>query len=140
MLRNDVQDEMKQAMRDKDAVKLSALRMLWSEVRNAEIDAKGELDDAAVEKVVAREVKKSRETIEQMEGAGRDVGEEKTKLEVLQSFQPEMMSKEEVEKMVDEVVAGGASEFGAVMGQVMGKVQGRAEGKMVQEVVKEKLE
>ncbi len=54
-------------------------------------------------------------------------------------YLPEMMSREEVEKVVDEVIGGEASDFGVVMGQVMGKVKGKADGKLVSEVVREKL-
>jgi uncharacterized protein YqeY len=144
MLREQVQDQMKQAMRDKDRVRLDALRYLWSEVRNAEIDAKVELDDQAIQAVVAREVKKRKEALRQAQGKQGDemkawVEEEEAKLEVLVAFLPEQMSREEIEKVVDEVVASGASDFGAVMGRVMEKVKGKAEGKLVSEVVKGKL-
>ena len=141
MLRQTIQDQMKQAMKDRDQVRLSALRFLWSEIKNAEIDAKVELDNSGVEAVVMREVKKRKDVIEQMKEAGREenVAEEQAQLDVLMEFMPEQMSREDVEKIVDEVITGGADNFGAAMGQVMAKVKGQADGKLVQELVKEKM-
>ena len=139
MLRNKVQESMKQAMRDKDQVRLDALRFVWSEIKNAEIDKKEELVDEELMVLVGREVKKRKEAINQMKDGGRDIGDEESKLQVLMEFLPEQMSREEVEKIVTNVVSGGESDFGAVMGQVMGRVKGKADGKMVSEVVKAKL-
>jgi uncharacterized protein YqeY len=141
MLRAEISDQMKQAMKDRDQVKLSALRFLWSEIRNAEIDAKVELDDEAVLAVISREVKKRKEAVDQMKSVGREelASEEEAKLAVMTEFLPEQMSREEIEVIVDDIVASGAGDFGAVMGQVMAKVKGKADGKLVGEVVKTKM-
>ena len=139
MLRDDVMNQMKQAMKEKNAVRLSAIRYLWSEIKNAEIDSKVELDDEAIHAVVMKEVKKRKDGIAQLQEAGRDVAEEVAKLEVLEEFLPEMMSEDDIKKAIDEVVSSGADQFGAVMGQVMSKLKGKADGSLVQKLVKEKL-
>lgn len=140
-LRDEIQTQMKQAMRDKDQVRLAAVRFLWSEIRNEEIDNKGDLTDEQVLNVIAREVKKRKDAIEQMQQVGREemVTEEQAKLDILMEFMPEQMGREEIEKVVDELMKSGATEFGPLMGQVMAKLKGKADGKTVQEVVKEKL-
>lgn len=140
MLREKIQEQIKQAMRNKDQVRLAALRYLWSEVKNAEIDAKVELDEDAIVAIVNKEVKKRGELIEQLEKQGRkkDAVEEIAKVSVLEEF-VERMSQEELEGLVSEAIEVGAKEFGEVMKQVMVKVKGRADGRMVSEVVKRKL-
>ncbi len=71
MLRQQINDDMKQAMKDRDAVKLETLRFVWSEIKNAEIDAKHELDEEEVTLLLQREVKKRNESIEQFKSGGR---------------------------------------------------------------------
>ncbi len=141
MLRDEIQKSMISAMKAHDTVRLDALRYLWSLIKNAEIDAKRELEDNEVIKVTGTEVKKRKEAIELMKQGGRDdlALSEEDKLRVLQEFLPEQMSEEEVEKIVDEVLAGGASDFGRVMGQVMGRTAGKADGKVVSDIVRKKL-
>lgn len=141
-MRQKIQDQMKEAMKAQDKVRLESLRYIWSEIKNAEIDAKMELDDQGIEAVISREVKKRKDAIEQMISTGRAelAEEEKTKLEVFMEFLPEQMGREEISELVNELMSElGESDFGKVMGQVMAKVKGKADGKMVQEVVREKL-
>jgi uncharacterized protein YqeY len=132
---------MKEAMRSKNTMRLEAIRYVWSEIRYQEIDKKSDLSDEEIVTLMQREVKKRNEAIEQMKNAGRTemVSDEENKLNVIKEFMPEMMSKEEIAKVVDEVVAAGATDFGRVMGQVMGRVKGKADGGLVNQVVKEKL-
>lgn len=140
MLRNEIQDQMKQAMKSQDKVRLEALRFLWSEMRNAEIDAKHELIDEEIVKIIRREVKKREEAIEQMKKMGRDelVTQELAKLSVLTEYVEEM-SVDQIEEMVDGVINGGVNEFGLVMKEVMGLAGGKADGKKVAEMVNSKL-
>ena len=79
--------------------------------------------------------------MEQFTEGGRSelAAEEQEKLKVIEAYLPQLMSRDEIGAVVDEVVAGGANDFGAVMGQVMGKVKGKADGKLVSEVVQEKM-
>ena len=124
----------------REAVKLETIRFMKSLIQNAEIDA-GELDDDAIVKLLMKDVKKRKDSIAQFTEAGRDemAADEQEKVDIIQAYLPEMMSKEDIEKIVDEVVSAGATDFGAVMGQVMGKTQGKADGKVVAAVVKEKI-
>ena len=139
MLRDDVFNQVKDAMRAKDQIKLAAVRYLWSEIKNAEIDAKVELNDEAIVSIVQKEVKKRKDAIEQMKQAGREVEEELVKLKFLEYFLPEQMSREEIVHVVDEVYTDEVKDFGMLMGRVMARVKGKAEGTLVQEVVKEKF-
>lgn len=142
-LRNQIQNEIKGAMKAQEKQKLEALRYLWSLIQNREIDAKQELGDGEVIKIVKSEVKKRKEAIEQIKAGGRDemVKDEVAKLEVIEEFLPEQMREEEVSELVDQVIGelGEKKDFGVVMGQVMKKTGGNADGKLVSEMVKEKL-
>lgn len=140
MLKAKIMDQMKEAMRARAQLRLDTLRYMLSEIKNAEIDAKVELDDNAVVAVLQKEVKKRKDGIEQMDAAGRDASEEKEKLAIIREFLPEEMSREAIEKIVDEVMAESSDrDFGKIMGMVMGKTKGQADGKLVGEVVRAKL-
>lgn len=141
MLRQQISDSVKDAMRAHDTVKLSVYRYILSEIKNREIDVKHDLSDEEVTEILRREVKRRSEAIVQFEQGGRtDIAEqEKTELALIQSLLPQMMSQEEVEKIVDQVVANGDTNFGSVMKTVMQQVKGKADGKLVSDVVKSKL-
>jgi len=134
-------DEMKQAMKDGDKVKLAVVRFLRSEIKNYEIDH-GEQDDAGVEKIVAKQVKQVKESIEEYQKAGRNdlVSEEEAKLKILEEYLPEQMSDEEIQVVIDEVLQGVDNpQMGPVIGQVMGKAQGKADGNKVSQLVRQAL-
>lgn len=139
--RDIIQGQIKEAMKARESVRLESLRFVWSRIKELEIDKKSDLNQEEVMAVVIKEVKSRKEAIEQFKGAGRDdlVSQEEEKLVFLTDLLPEMMSREGVEKIVEEVLSSGNTDFGAVMGQVMGKVKGKADGKMVSEVVREKI-
>jgi uncharacterized protein YqeY len=141
MLRQRITDQLKEAMKAKDKTRLEALRYLLSLVKNKEIDKKGELTDEEIVTVAQSEIKKRKEAIELFRKGGREelVTEEEEKLKVLAEFLPEQMSKEEIERKVDEIISGGTKDFGAVMKAVMGEIKGKADGKLVSEVVRERL-
>ena len=141
MIRQKIYDDMKQAMKDREVVKLDTLRFVWSEIKNAEIDAKHELNDDEVVALLQKEVKKRKEAIEQFnQGDRKELADEETaKLQIIEEYMPEMMSGDDIEKVIQEIVDGGVTDFGAVMGQAMGKLKGKADGKVVAEVVKETL-
>ena len=138
MIREEIEANMKQAMRDRDREKLEVLRYIWSDIKNAEIDAKKQLDDNAVTTLLRREVKKRTQAIDQFESAGRDdlVTHEKDQLIILEAYLPQLLSEMEITIMVDEVVAGGATEFGLVMRTVLDRTGASADGKMVSEIVR----
>ncbi|MFZ5438137.1 MAG: GatB/YqeY domain-containing protein [Patescibacteria group bacterium] len=141
-LKDDLMQQMKEAMRAKDAETLGTIRLLRSEIKNFEID-NGEQDDAGVQKIVARMIKQWKDAINDYKAGGREdlVVEAQQKLKVLEKFLPAQMSEEEVRKVVAEVVAsaGDDAKPGPVTGMVMKKVAGKADGGLVARLVKELL-
>lgn len=145
MLRDSIADDMRAAMKARDQVRVSTLRMLMTGVKNAEVERGHQLSDDEVVEVVAREAKRRRESIEAFEKGGRQdlVDQERAELAVLQSYLPERLSDDELARLVDEAIAeAGASapkEMGAVMKVLMPKVKGRADGAAVSALVKSRL-
>lgn len=135
-------------MRDRDQLRVSTLRMLLAAVQNKEISLtkKGEgLSDEEFLQVMRSEVKKRKEAAEGFEKGGRAELSEKEKQEasVLEAYLPDELSEEELEALVQKVVAeqtaSSANDFGAVMKGVMGRVEGRAGGSRVADAVKKFL-
>lgn len=143
MIFDNIKDQITAAMKAGDKLRMETLKMLSAELTNAEIEKKREkLTGEEEVAVVKREAKKRREAIEIYEKAGerQRVEREQKELEVLEEFLPEEMSDSELEKIVDEVIAGaGQQEVGRVIGAVMGKVKGLADGKRVAELVRKKI-
>ena len=143
-LQQTIDEDFKTAFKAREDIKVSVLRMLKTAIKNKAIENRTEtLDDQEILSVVHKELKKRKDSIEAFEKADRQdlADREKKELEVLVAYMPAMMSKEEVAKIVDEVIAQDSEAgFGQVMKQVMIKVQGRAEGQVVQSLVKEKLD
>ena len=142
MLRTQIADEMKVAMKARDADRLSVLRFMWSEIKNREIDAKHELSDAEIIEILRREVKRRTESIEQFLTAGRTdiVEKEQLELKIIDGYLPLQMDKAAVEAIVDGVLATLSDrDFGHVMRAVMAETKGQADGKLVSEVVRQKI-
>lgn len=146
MLEEKLRGQILQAMKAKDNVRLSTLKMLSSELHNARIGKMSDLSDEEEIKVVQKEIKKRKDAIEAYEKGGRQelVNQESAELAILEEYAPKEMDRGEVEKVVEEVISEvGASSFaemGKVMSSVMVKVAGRADGKIVSEMVREKLQ
>lgn len=145
-MQKQIMDDVKNAMRAKEAVKLSTLRMLQSAIKNKEIEVRpNELSDKDVISVVKKLVKQRKEAAEQYENAGRPELAEKEieESKFLEVYLPAQMGEEQVTAIVDEVIAAlGASsmkEMGAVMKEVQAKTAGSADGKMISSIVKAKL-
>ncbi len=144
-LRTRVHDEMTAAMKDRDKVRLGALRMLAASITNREKEILHELSDDEVREVAGREVKKRSESIEAFEAGGRMdlVERERAEREVLRAYAPEPLEDSAVEALIDEAIAStgatSAREMGKVMGVVMGRVKGRVDGALVQRKVRERL-
>lgn len=120
------------------------IRSVRSAVRNAEIDGKCELDDTGVGSVIAKEMKQRKESLEDFVKGGRAdlAAQAKAEMTVLEKYMPRQLSKEEIEAVVRNVVAGMAAEnlkMGDVMKVVMPQVQGKADGKVVSAAVREIL-
>ena len=144
-LRERLESEMKDAMRARDDLRLSTVRLVRSAVKNREIDQRLVLDDSGISEVIASLAKQRRESIRMFGEAGRQdlVDKEERELQVLLGFLPRQMTREEVTALaaaaIAESGAQGARDMGKVMKAMMPHVTGRADGKMVSEVVKELL-
>lgn len=144
-LKERLADEMKDALRAGEKVRLGALRMLSAAVTNKEKELRHELSDDEIRDVATKEMKKRAESIEAFEGAGRRelVEKERAERDAIASYAPEQLSDDEVDALVVEAFAAtGATsekEFGAVMGLVMGNAKGRVDGRVVQEKVRARL-
>ena len=145
-LAEQVRSDLIQALKQKDALCCTTLRMLLSSIHNAEIDQQHKaLDDAGVASVVAKEIKKRRESIEAFEKGNRPdlVAKEKTELEILTKYLPQQMSRDEItalaRQMIAEVGARGPGDKGKVMGKLMPQTKGKADGKEVSDTVTELL-
>lgn len=144
-----IQTDLKNAQLARDEIKVSTLRLLLSEVKNAEI-AKGNpteagLSDEEIVSIVQKEVKKRKEAAEAFRSGGREEAavREEAELKVLEGYLPAQMSSEEltklVEETIDEVGATSMVDMGKVIGAVMGKVKGKTDGTTVSNLVKERL-
>jgi uncharacterized protein YqeY len=144
-LRERLTEEMKVAMKAKDDLKLSVIRLVRSAVKNREIEQRRELDDQGIEEVVASLAKQRRESIRMFGDAGRTelVEKEEKELAILLDFLPRQLTRDEVSELVLQAIAESgarsAGDMGKVMKVLMPRVAGRSDGRMVSEVVKEKL-
>ena len=138
-------EEMKEAMKANDKLRLSTIRMIRSSVKNKEIELRKPLDDEAVQKVIQGMVRKGEESLEQFKLGGRMdlVEKESQEIEILRSYLPQALTQEEMIKIVDETIqevqATSLKDLGKVMKSVMPKLQGKADGKLINQLVKERL-
>jgi len=144
-LKTEIHQQMTAAMKARDELRLSTLRMLISAIRYKEDELGHELSDDEVRAVAGSQVKKRTESIEAFEHAGRSelVAKETAEREVLAAFAPEQLSDEAVDALVDEAIAStGATtmqQMGQVMGAIMAKAKGQVDGSAVQAKVKARL-
>ena len=143
--KEQLQNDLKTAMRERNAFKRTTLRGLQAAIKQIEIDERIILDEAAVQSLMTKQAKQRRESIRDAEAAGRtEMAEnEKAELTIIEAYLPQMMGRAEVVTVVAGIVADlGATnpkDMGRVMGQVMPKLKGKADGRMVNEVVRELL-
>ena len=144
-LKDQLDADLKAAMRDKDAVRLSVVRMLKSAIKYREIELMKPLDDAGVLQVISQEIKRHRDSVEQYRAGNRPdlVEKEEGEIAVLQGWLPPQLTEAELRAKVDAVVtrlqAAGPKDMGAVMKALLPEVQGLADGKLVSELVKARL-
>ncbi len=147
-LQDKIREEMKEALRRRDEVRVSTLRLLLAAIRNEEIARevpKGQMDDAGVLGVIAREVKQRRESIEEYRKGQRPdlVAREEAELAVLQAYLPQQLTREEIvdaaRRVIQETGARGPQDLGKVMPKLMAELRGRADGREVNAVVSELL-
>ena len=144
-MKTRLEDDLKQAMRSRDAARRDVIRYLRSEIRNQEIKVQEDLDDDGVVQVLSRQAQQRRDSIEAFTEANRTdlVEKEQAELEIIMEYMPQQMTSDEIASLVQEVVAevgaSGPGDMGKVMSQIMPKVRGRAEGREVSSIVMETL-
>ena len=144
-LKEQLANDLKDAIRQRDDSRKIAIRMSISAIKNAEIERGAALSEADILTIVSREAKQRRESIAEFEKADRRdlVEKERAELEVLQSYLPAQVSRDEIAEAAREVIAevgaGGPRDKGRVMPVLIGRLAGRAEGREINEVVTELL-
>lgn len=158
-LKQQLNNDFKEFFKSKDADRLSVLKMVQAEIRNAEIVKRGkmskageqnideasQLNDEEIIEVISREAKKRKDSIIAYEKGGRQdlADKEKKEAEILSAYLPEQMGEEELKKIVEETVKeigiSDMKDLGKLMSAIMPKVKGRADGGMVSRIVKEIL-
>lgn len=160
-LKERLQNDLKEALKAGDSGKRMVLGMVMSSVKNAELvkrnqlsktttetaelEKQSQLSDEEIISVMASEVKKRKEAIEQFKSGGREdlAQKEKTEIDMLTPYLPEQMGEDEIraeaQRVISEVNAQGPKDMGKVIGALMAKVKGRADGGMVSKIVKELL-
>jgi len=144
-LREQLNEDIKTAMKARAQDRLDALRLLSAAVKQREVDERITLDDAALVSIVEKEIKKRRESIAQYEKAQRQdlVDREKFEISVIEVYLPKQLSQAEVDAIVAEAIASTGAKSAADMGKVMGvvkpKLAGKADMGKVSALVKAKL-
>jgi hypothetical protein len=145
MLKEKITEDLKNAMKIRDANKISVLRMVKSAVKKFEVDAMKEATDEDVLKIITKEVKMRQEAIEGFKTSRPNLAkEEEAELEVLKQYLPKQLNEEEIKKEIIKVVketnATGPKDFGKVMKTVVSRLQGKANGKIINKLVHQVLE
>jgi uncharacterized protein YqeY len=143
-----IDNDIKEAMKARQADKLSVLRMLKAAVKNAAIEKGGQagvLDDVEATAVIRKQVKQRQDSVESFDKGGRPelAAKERAEIETLQAYLPQALSGEELTRLVDEAIAEtgatGKAQMGAVMKALGPKVAGRADGKTLSLEVQKRL-
>ncbi len=144
-LKDQLDSDLKASMREKDAVRLSVVRMLKSAIKYREIEAMKPLDEPGVLQVVSGEIKRHKDSIEQYRAGNRPelVEQEEAELAILLRYLPAQLGEAELKSLVEAAVvktgAAGPRDMGTVMKALLPDVQGKADGKLVSELVKARL-
>jgi uncharacterized protein YqeY len=144
-LKQKLSDDLKQAMRDGDKVKRSAIRLAIAAIKNTEIARQTTLEDGDILGVIAKEIRQRKESIEAFKQGGRQelAAIEEAEMAVLEHYMPRQMSRDEIiaeaRRVIDEVGAEGIRDKGKVMPQLIARLKGRADGREINEVVTELL-
>ncbi|MBQ4098067.1 MAG: GatB/YqeY domain-containing protein [Clostridia bacterium] len=144
-LKEKLAQDLKDAMRDKDAIRKNVVQLIRSSVLQVEKDNKITLDDDGILDVIAKQLKQRRDSLPDYEKSGREdlISQLKTEMAILMEYLPAQLSHEELEAIVKEAVestgASSMKDMGKVMAAVMPKTKGRADGKEINSIVKSLL-
>ncbi len=130
-LKDTLTADMKTAMKAGDKDRLAVVRLILADIKRVEVDSRQELDDAGLLGVIEKAVKQRRDSIEQFTKGGREdlAAKEQAELEVIETYLPEQLSAEELDALVDEVIAATGAESIRDMGKVMGAIKAKAAGR-----------
>lgn len=148
-IQEQIREDMKDALKNKEEIKLTVLRGVLSGFTNELVANKKTpqepIDDDLAMKVLQRNAKQRKDSIEQFEKGGRTelVANEKQELEIIEAYLPEQMSKEDIKKVVQikkqELNIENSSQIGMLMGAVMKELKGQADGNLVKEIIEKSL-
>ena len=144
-LKQKLTDDLKQAMRSRDEVKRSVIRLLMAAIGNAEIARQSVLEDTDILGIIAKEVRQRKESIEAFKQGNRQdlVAREEAEMAILEEYLPQQVSREEIveaaRRIIDEVGAQGPGDKGKVMPRIIAQLKGRADGREINAVVTELL-
>ncbi len=146
-IKENIEKDFVKAMKEKETLKISTLRMVKAAIKNSEIDKRGELEDQEIVKLLDSLIKKRQEAIQLFREGGREdlAAKEEQEIAIIENYLPKVLSEEEIIKIVDEAIrevqAESIRDLGKVMKAVMEKFKGqRVDGKMVNNLVKNRLE
>lgn len=146
-IKENIEKDFVKAMKEKETLKISTLRMVKAAIKNSEIDKRGELEDQEIIKLLNSLIKKRQESIQLFREGGREdlAAKEEQEIAIIENYLPKVLSEEEIIKIVDETIrevqAESIRDLGKVMKAVMEKFKGqRVDGKMVNNLVKNRLE
>ncbi|CAH0259945.1 hypothetical protein SRABI80_03193 [Peribacillus frigoritolerans] len=138
-------NDMKQAMKNKEKDKLSVIRMLKASIQNEALKQRQDLTDDEELTVLSRELKQRKDSLQEFENAGRSdlVDKVRTELVYVEAYMPQQLSEEDISKIVNETIlevnATSKADMGRVMGALMPKVKGKADGSLVNKLVQQHL-
>lgn len=144
-VKDQINNDLKEAMKSKDKTRLETLRGLKSAIKYAEIEAGAELDDQGVSGVIAKQAKQRRDSITEFEKGGRSdlVDQEAAELAILERYLPDQLSEEEIRERARAVIAEldvtNMKGMGQVMQRLMADLKGQADGKVVNQIVRQLL-
>ncbi len=145
-LKDKLLQELKTAMKEKDEIRKNAITMVRSAILQAEKDRRVTLDEDGIIEIIAKEVKKRKDSLPEYEKSCREdlIKALNTEIDVLMKYLPEQMTEQELDKVVKETInqvgAESIKDIGKVMSAVLPKVKGRAEGKLVNQAVRKFLQ
>lgn len=144
-MKKKLMNDLKEAMKNKNKLKKQVITMLKAEIKQIEVDERIDVDKERIMDIIASQIKVKRNALKDFKKAERQDLVEKTEKEIaiLKKYLPKQLSKEELEKIIDETIqnvsATSMKDMGKVMGKVTSKVKGKAENSLVAEIVKSKL-
>lgn len=145
MLKERLMQDFKEAMKEKNELKKNTIMMVRAAILQIEKDTQKELDDAAILEILSKEVKKRKDSLEDIIKSGREdlIAQVNQEIAVIKEYLPEELSEEELEKIISEIIveveATSMKDMGKVMQAVKVKVAGRADNRVINEIVKKKL-